>query len=503
MNTPNPKYGITPPVTMKESTLESLELSKSLDSYLRESDFFESEDAAQTRERVLGKLDFLVKRFVQKTAPENESKNFGGKIFTFGSYRLGVHDKGADIDALCVVPRHVSRKDFFTIFYEELGQDENISELSKIEDAYVPLIKLKYHSIPIDLTFARLNIPVIKENISLLNDSILKSMDEKCVLSLNGSRVTDAMLHLVPNTEVFHSALRAIKFWAKRRHIYGNTYGYFGGVAYSICVARVCQMYPNMCAYDIVCKFFETYSSWKWPNPVQLSPIVDHNYNLKIWDPKVYPADKYHKMPVITPVYPSICATHNVTQSTFNIICIEFHRGCEIMRSGAHLTKLFEHSDYFRRYKIFVEVNIRSEDPGLFKMWEGYIESKIRILSMKLENLENIVAAIPFPKAFRMANLSSAKETSGTDDTITETNGSTKENTILLEENESSCWFFIAIDVALSKNMSRKVYVDAPIKDFLDFVNSWDQKTQEMKIEIRPKKKKDVQSFIRAFYKER
>lgn len=499
MNSPNPKHGITSPVTMRESTSESLELCIQMENYLKESDFFESEDAAQTRERVLGKLDFLVKRFVEKTASGSESRSFGGKIFTFGSYRLGVHDKGADIDALCVVPRHVSRKDFFTVFYEELMQDENTSELSKIEEAYVPLIKLKYHGIPIDLTFARLNIPVVKENISLLNDNILKSMDEKCIVSLNGSRVTDAMLHLVPSTEIFHSALRAIKFWAKRRHIYGNTYGYFGGVAYSICVARVCQMYPNMCAYDIVYKFFETYSSWKWPNPVQLTPIVDHNYNLKIWDPKVYPADKYHKMPVITPVYPSMCATHNVTQSIFNVVCTEFHRGYDIMKSGAQLTKLFEYSDYFRRYKIFVEVNIRSESPDMFKMWEGYIESKMRILSTKLENLENIVAAIPFPKAFRMANIGGAESACAAD----RDNSLRRDSTFNLEENESSCWFFIAIDVVMSKNMSRKVYVDAPIKDFLDFVNSWDLKTQEMRIDIKPKKKKDVQDFIRAFYKDK
>ena len=110
-------------------------------------------------------------------------------------------------------------------------------------------------------------------------------------------------------------------------------------------------MYPNMCIYDIVYKFFETYSSWKWPNPVQLTPIVDHNYNLKIWDPKVYPADKYHKMPVITPVYPSMCATHNVTQSTFNIICAEFHRGYDEV--WGQLAKLFEYSDYFRRIEGF------------------------------------------------------------------------------------------------------------------------------------------------------
>ena len=66
-----------------------------------------------------------------------------------------------------------------------------------------------------DLLFARLALPVISSNLNLLDVNLLKNLDAKCVRSLNGCRVTDAILSLVPNQDSFRLALRAIKIWAK------------------------------------------------------------------------------------------------------------------------------------------------------------------------------------------------------------------------------------------------------------------------------------------------
>ena len=87
------------------------------------------------REIVLARLSTLVKKFVTKVGvtrgmSEAAASAAGGKIFTFGSYRLGVHGPGSDIDTLCVVPKHVNREDFFEIFEPMLRDFEGVTEVS-------------------------------------------------------------------------------------------------------------------------------------------------------------------------------------------------------------------------------------------------------------------------------------------------------------------------------------------------------------------------------------
>ena len=87
-----------------------------------------------TRLLVLGKLNELVNQWIydisiEKGKSEAEARVTGGKICTFGSYRLGVHGKGADIDTLVIAPRHIERNDFFQSFKERLEDCKEVKHL--------------------------------------------------------------------------------------------------------------------------------------------------------------------------------------------------------------------------------------------------------------------------------------------------------------------------------------------------------------------------------------
>ena len=143
------------------------------------------------REKVLALVQSLVKEFVRRVSlrngmSESLAQAAGGKIFTFGSYRLGVNQPGADIDTLCVVPKHVSREDFFDVFEPLLKSREEVTVCAGVPDAYVPIIKTTISGIEIDFLVARLALATIPDDLELLDNNLLKNLDERCVRSLNG-----------------------------------------------------------------------------------------------------------------------------------------------------------------------------------------------------------------------------------------------------------------------------------------------------------------------------
>jgi poly(A) polymerase len=92
---------------------------------------------------------------------------------------------------------------------------------------------------------------------------------------------------------------------------------------------------------------------------------------------QLYPADRSHRMPIITPAFPSMCATHNVSISTQMIMTEEFKKGTcpvsamtriltthligseiveKVILGQAQWSELFTKHDFFHKYRYYLKV---------------------------------------------------------------------------------------------------------------------------------------------------
>jgi poly(A) polymerase len=94
-------------------------------------------------------------------------------------------------------------------------------------------------------------------------------------------------------------------------------------------------------------------------------------------------------MPIITPAYPAMCSTHNVTASTQMIMTEEFKKGwraplsprCylklflgadivdKVIVGSAQWSELFEKHDFFHKYRYYLQVIASTGNPELQMKW--------------------------------------------------------------------------------------------------------------------------------------
>lgn len=446
---------------------------------------------------------------VSQGLPDAQARKTGTRIFTFGSYRLGVDGPGADIDTLVITPHHIHRgRDVFgqasetgqppareNVLLEMLRDREEATDIVPVADAYVPVIKFAYRGVEIDLLCAPLQMSRIPERFDILDDAVLRNVDDETQRSINGVRVTDAILTLVPNIPHFRTVLRAIKFWAKRRAIYSNALGYLGGVAWAILTARVCQLYPNAAPSTLLTRFFNLYHQWSWSTTSASAPVLlraissNPTLGFKVWSPHGH---QKHIMPIITPSYPSMNTTHNVSASTLKALKKEIQRGKEIcealekraaeesesMNGVEAWQEVFKQSDFFGVFKRVLQIDIYADDLNSFKKWKGYCESKLRFLIHRLEDFGHDFASVgeirPFPTGF-------------------------PDNPDL----PAGCCttFFFGIKIIpppkVADGSRRSVDISTPIKLWKGQVSLWPEKTASMHLQVAHVRAADLPEFVR------
>ncbi|CAM9941991.1 unnamed protein product [Phaeothamnion confervicola] len=394
------QFGLSKPVSVAPPTESELRSTTQLIATMREMDLYESEERGAQRKEVIAALLRLVKEWsagvaadrkvVVATAEDPTAPPDGGATLrTFGSYRMGVHTPDADIDILLLGPRHCSRHDFFRSFVGLLSRRADVEELFPVSEAYTPVVKFKMSGVAVDMLFCSLHYARLPPNLAVLDPDNLRNLDEREVRSLNGCRVAEMVLKLVPNQEAFRTTLRAVKEWARRRGVYSNVLGCLGGVNWAILVAGVCQKYPCAVPALLLERFFALYSAWNWPNPVLLCETLETpppgGTDYAVWNPKTVPRDRAHIMPIVTPAYPAMNSSYNVGEPQLRLLRREFAKAAKVaarIKSGQTTwDELFQRSDFFWCTPYYVQIDIFADNAEDHRRWLGWCESRLRQVS--------------------------------------------------------------------------------------------------------------------------
>ncbi|GAA5878168.1 hypothetical protein JCM3774_004317 [Rhodotorula dairenensis] len=225
---------------------------------------------------------------------------------------------------------------------------------------------------------------------------------------------------------------------------------------------------------------------WQWPAPVLLKPIEEGPLQVPVWNPKLYPSDRSHRMPIITPAYPSMCSTHNVTLSTQQIMTAEFKRAAEIVDKvfvgTAKWAELFQPHDFFSKYRYYLQITASSSNADVQLKWSGTVESRIRQLVMKLEYVDTLLLAHPFVKSFDRTNYCLNEEEQravSIGEVPVEVEKRTEKD---LKEGEGgvvyTTTFYIGLQIerrpAGAQQGTRKLDISYPTNEFTKLVKLWD-----------------------------
>jgi len=125
-----------------------------------------------------------------------------------------------------------------------------------------------------------------------------------------------------------------------------------------------------------------------------------------VWDPNDTYRTKFELMHIITPAFPAMNSTHNVTQSQFATLKREIARGFHTLsRANTRIDEvrwreLFAPNTFFMDHANYIFIKACAPRSNLTE-WSGLIESKIRLFVQNIEQFADI-SVTPFCKAMKL-----------------------------------------------------------------------------------------------------
>ncbi|MFP2927299.1 poly(A) polymerase [Pyxidicoccus sp. 3LG] len=339
-----------------------------------------------------------------RTAAVEQLQSFcaqvGAELHPYGSYLLGTDGPGSDVDAVAIGPSSLSREDFARALLQELTRQPGATARF-VADAAIPLVKLSLGGVSFDVSYASRPegvAPCPPETLLEHHSEGLDVPGLRSVLGLADTRgLLDELARADANLERFRTLLRAVKAWAKARGLYSHALGYLGGLSWSILAAWACtRVTGDAAASDaaLLARFFETFATWRWPQPVTLTPETS----------RYRPDGKRDLMPIIAPASPPRNTARNVSRSTVRTLRDELTRAHEVVaRARAEATAeswaaLFEPQDWTNTPPARLVLSIDAPTPEAREAAAGWVLGHLTALVYRLEGDRRLfMRPLPFP----------------------------------------------------------------------------------------------------------
>jgi len=320
-----------------------------------------------------------------------------GHLLPIGAYHLGVLLPDDQVDVVYVTPLHIALPSTLAILQEKLelmeSAVEDICPVGNDGLLAAPGLQFKLRSIHIKLLLSYC-IPELPpphgEIVAWHTAGVL------------AREVSEKLLASVPDVATYRQLLRFARYWAKQRGVYGSYFGFMGGTAWAICVARVCQMQPEADLAQLAAHFFKVLSQWNWQEPLCLLPDgtsrqITHTV----------PASCVNvsgaTISVLLPVGNSVSATPSVTDTTTKISQKElqhgFRRTKQVELVCAQWEKVCSTAGFFQRYRNYIELDFMASSPEVFASWLSWGKQQTQNLVPLFENTSSKwVTLRPWPE---------------------------------------------------------------------------------------------------------
>lgn len=356
-----------------------------------------------------------------------ELLNFDIEIVPVGSSMLGVASKDSDLDLLVLIPTKISQIEFFTVLKDLLAP--HCAQIRIVQDAQVPILRLKLNGVDIDLIYANLFYKPASDNANDLNQvnqlnrvdetnkshqldqvvkldrSILINLDDISRRNISSYLESTEILKVATfyiSLEKFIELTRAVRAWVLVRRLSGKGFGFPGSFSWTLLITwSLIDLDESVDKNDLtklLINFFQRVVTHNWIDAIAL------NNEARNYQPHIPP----DWLPIINSVPPYKNTARNMVNSTFYLIRSEFARAIKIIdQIKAGLDQwhaLYEPVDLLKIAKLYLVIKISTKHQQDFDQASGWLSGHIIGLILKIEQQTktNIRSNIrPWPNILR------------------------------------------------------------------------------------------------------